>query len=40
MGREKLTKITGTTPHEMYSISKMMWLKKHRPDLLLQRSPA
>ena len=25
--------ITGVHPHEMYSISKMMWLKKNRPEI-------
>lgn len=31
LGREKLLHITGVDPHEMYSISKMMWLKKNEP---------
>lgn len=29
----EITAITGLSPHEMYSISKIMWVKKHRPDL-------
>lgn len=33
MGEKKLISITGTKPHEMYSISKMMWLKRHEPEL-------
>lgn len=32
-GEEKITKITGQYPHEMYSISKLMWMKRHRPEL-------
>ncbi len=31
IGRDKIAEITGLAPHEMYSISKMMWIKKHRP---------
>ncbi|MBQ8813306.1 MAG: carbohydrate kinase [Lachnospiraceae bacterium] len=31
-----LTSITGVKPHEMYSISKMMWIKKHRPEIYRQ----
>ena len=29
IGRREILHITGVDPHEMYSISKMMWLKKH-----------
>ncbi len=28
-----MASITGLKPHEMYSISKLMWMKKHRPKL-------
>lgn len=33
LGAEKICRITGLRPHEMYSISKMMWIKKHRPEI-------
>lgn len=33
VGSEKLARLTGTKPHQMYSISKMMWLKANRPEL-------
>ena len=36
LGREKIIGITGLNPHEMYSISKLMWLKKHRPEIYAQ----
>lgn len=29
----KIASVTGNRPHEMYSISKMMWIKKNRPEL-------
>lgn len=29
IGKQKLVAITGLNPHEMYSISKLMWIKKH-----------
>lgn len=32
-GREKMEVTTGLYPHHMYSISKMMWMKKHRPEV-------
>lgn len=32
-GAEKIAEMTGLRPHEMYSISKMMWLKKNRPEI-------
>lgn len=31
LGRERILHITGVDPHEMYSISKMMWLKENEP---------
>lgn len=33
LGRKKILHITGVDPHEMYSISKMMWLKRHVPEV-------
>lgn len=31
-----IASITGVKPHEMYSLPKLMWLKKHRPKLYAQ----
>lgn len=36
MGGKTIASITGLKPHEMYSISKMMWMKKHRPEIYAQ----
>lgn len=33
LGAAKLTQIAGVKPHAMYSIYKLMWLKKNRPEL-------
>lgn len=33
MGGKAIASITGVKPHEMYSLPKAMWLKKHRPEL-------
>lgn len=33
LGTDHIAQITGLAPHEMYSISKMMWIKRHRPDI-------
>ena len=33
LGADKILHITGVSPHEMYSVSKMMWLKRHHPEL-------
>lgn len=33
LGAERIARITGLRPHEMYSISKMMWLKRHCPEI-------
>ena len=33
LGAERIARITGLHPHEMYSISKIMWLKAHRPEV-------
>ena len=32
-GAERIAQTTGLAPHEMYSISKMMWIRKHRPEV-------
>jgi len=32
IGSRKIALITGLKPHSMYSISKLMWLRKNRPD--------
>lgn len=40
LGRENIIRISGLNPHEMYSISKMMWLKNHRPEIYAQASHA
>ena len=34
LGADNIARITGLAPHEMYSISKMMWLKRHRPEVV------
>lgn len=33
LGAEHIASVTGLAPHEMYSIAKMMWLKKHHPEI-------
>ncbi len=33
LGADRIAQITGLAPHEMYSISKIMWVKKHRPEI-------
>lgn len=33
LGAKKIAHITGLRPHEMYSISKIMWIKNHQPDI-------
>lgn len=33
MGAKEIAKITGLRPHEMYSISKLMWLKEEKPEI-------
>lgn len=35
-----MASITGVKPHEMYSICKMMWIKKHRPEIYKQAKHA
>lgn len=32
-GEKKLAQITGVRPHQMYGISKMMWIKNHKPEI-------
>ena len=36
LGREKIIGISGLNPHEMYSIGKLMWLKKHQSEIYAQ----
>ncbi len=36
LGADSIARISGLAPHEMYSISKIMWLKKHRPEVVQQ----
>lgn len=33
LGEREIANITGLRPHEMYSISKIMWIKKHQPEV-------
>lgn len=33
LGNNKILHIAGTTVHPMYTINKIMWLKKHRPEV-------
>ena len=33
LGEDTIAHITGLRPHQMYSISKIMWLKDHRPEV-------
>lgn len=33
LGAEYIEEVTGQSPHEMYSISKMMWMKRHHPEI-------
>ena len=33
LGRQTIARITGLNPHEMYSISRMMWVKRHEPEI-------
>ena len=36
VGNDRIAQITGLIPHTMYSISKLMWLKKHQPEIYAQ----
>ena len=33
LGEKEIAQITGLRPHEMYSISKIMWIKEHEPSV-------
>lgn len=33
LGEKRIAEITGLRPHEMYSISKIMWIRKYRPEV-------
>jgi len=33
LGEKNIAAITGLKPHCMYSISKLMWMQRHRPDI-------
>lgn len=33
LGTDRIAQITGLAPHEMYSISKIMWVKAHLPEV-------
>ncbi len=33
VGEQRLTHITGTKPHQMYSLPKIMWIKNNRPEI-------
>ena len=32
-GKDKIFRITGTVPQSMYSVSKLLWIKKNRPEI-------
>ena len=32
LGADSIARISGLAPHEMYSVCKIMWLKKHQPE--------
>ena len=36
LGADRIARVSGLAPHEMYSISKIMWLKKHQPETYQQ----
>ncbi|MBR4333423.1 MAG: carbohydrate kinase [Clostridia bacterium] len=36
LGADRIARISGLAPHEMYSICKIMWLKKHQPETYRQ----
>lgn len=33
VGEERITRITGLRPNEMYSLPKILWIKRHRPEI-------
>lgn len=38
LGEKKIAHMTGLRPHEMYSIAKMMWIKRHKPEVYQRAS--
>ena len=36
LGSDRIARISGLAPHEMYSVCKIMWLKKHQPEVYRQ----
>ena len=36
LGADRIARISGLAPHEMYSVCKIMWLKKHQPETYRQ----
>ena len=36
LGADRIARISGLAPHEMYSVCKIMWLKKHQPEVYRQ----
>lgn len=38
IGEENVFSITGTMPHSMYSVSKLLWIKKNKPDVFKKAS--
>ena len=36
LGADRIARISGLAPHEMYSVCKIMWLKKHQPEAYQQ----
>ena len=36
LGADRIARISGLAPHEMYSVCKIMWLKKHQPEVYQQ----
>jgi len=33
LGEDRITKIAGVKPHQMYSVPKIMWIKKNKPEI-------
>ncbi len=33
LGEDRIARISGLRPHEMYSVSKIMWMKRHHPEV-------
>ena len=36
LGADRIARISGLAPHEMYSVCKIMWLKRHQPEVYQQ----